>query len=88
MAGRTDEELLKILMSPLDDYQPVALLAAKKEFEKRGLTVPKIEIIQKEILAEQTIITAKAEAFGYDLESTVISSARYNTAYSFQIIWS
>lgn len=61
MAGRTDEELLKILMSPLGDYQPAALQAAKKEFEGRGLPAPKVEIIQKEILDEQTIIIAKAE---------------------------
>jgi hypothetical protein len=61
MAGRSNEELLKILMSPLGDYQPAALQAAKEEFEKRGLSAPKVEIIQNEILEEQSKIKAKAE---------------------------
>lgn len=38
MAKRSDTELMKIINGPVDDYQPQAIEAAKKEFEKRNLT--------------------------------------------------
>ena len=38
MSKRTDAELLEILNAPVDNYQPLAIEAAKIEFAKRNLS--------------------------------------------------
>jgi len=60
MRRRTDADLIKILTGPPDDYQPVALEAAKREFERRNLSEVQITTAEQEIIQEQEIDEAKA----------------------------
>lgn len=43
MAKQSDEALIKIVTGPDDVYQPEAMEAAKREFQKRNLSAEKIE---------------------------------------------
>ena len=60
MRKRTDADLIKIVNGPIDDYQPAALEAAKREFEKRNLSETEIVAVKQEILQQQQIDEAKA----------------------------
>jgi hypothetical protein len=62
MRKRTDADLLRILNGPPDDYQPVALEAAKREFDRRSLSETQIAAVTEEIVHEQAIDDAKANA--------------------------
>lgn len=62
MQKRSDADLLKILNGPADDYQPDALEAAKREFEKRNLSETQIATVEQEILVEKEIDETKANA--------------------------
>jgi hypothetical protein len=60
MRKRTDADLIKIVNGPVEDYQPAALEAAKREFEKRNLSETEIVAVKQEILQEQAKDEAKA----------------------------
>jgi len=60
MRKRTDADLIKIVNGPLDDYQPAALEAAKREFEKRNLSEAEIISVKQEILQQKEIDETKA----------------------------
>jgi hypothetical protein len=60
MRKRADADLIKIVNGPQDDYQPAALDAAKREFERRNLSEEQITIVKQEIKQEQEIDEAKA----------------------------
>jgi hypothetical protein len=60
MRKRTDADLVKIVNGPADDYQPAALEAAKREFEKRNLTETEIISVKQEILQQHEIDEKKA----------------------------
>jgi hypothetical protein len=60
MRKRTDADLIKIVSGPIDDYQPAALEAAKREFEKRNLSETQVVAVKQEILQEQAKDEAKA----------------------------
>ena len=62
MRKRTDADLIKILNGPPDDYQPVALEAAKNEFERRNLSEAQISTAEQEIFQEQAIDETRANA--------------------------
>ncbi|MES2377037.1 MAG: hypothetical protein V4553_10685 [Bacteroidota bacterium] len=48
MAKRTNAQLVAVLNSPTGDYQPMAMEAAKAEYEKRGLSEEQIVAANKE----------------------------------------
>lgn len=60
MAKRTDAELLAVINSPVGDYQPLALEAAKIEFEKRNLSIDQISVAKTEIKQKEQDVEAKA----------------------------
>jgi hypothetical protein len=60
MRKRTDADLIKILNGPTDDYQPIALDAAKREFERRSLSEAQIKTANEEIIQKQEIDEVKA----------------------------
>jgi hypothetical protein len=60
MRKRTDADLIKILNGPPDDYQPVALEAAKREFERRSLSEVQIAAVKQDIIQEKVIDETKA----------------------------
>ena len=60
MSIRTDAELLKILNSPVGDYQPIALEAAKREFAKRNLSDNQVSTAKQEMDENQKIKDEKA----------------------------
>lgn len=60
MQKRTDAELIKILNSPPDHYQPAALEAAQAEFERRNLSEAEVTIANEEIAQEQAVEEANA----------------------------
>jgi hypothetical protein len=60
MRKRTDADLIKIVTGPYDDYQPAAMEAAKREFERRNLSEAQITVFKEEILQQQEAETAKA----------------------------
>jgi len=60
MRKRSDADLIKILNGPPDDYQPPALEAAKREFERRSLSGEQITTAKNEISQEQEVDEAKA----------------------------
>ena len=62
MRKRTDADLVKILNGPPDDYQPAALEAAKREFERRNLSETQMATVKEEIIHEQEVDEAKANA--------------------------
>jgi hypothetical protein len=62
MRKRKDIDLIKILNGPPDDYQPVALEAARREFERRSLSDVQITTATQEIIQEQEVDEAKANA--------------------------
>ena len=55
MSKRTDTELLEIINGPPDDYQPLALEAAKIEFKKRNLSNEQIALAKDEIKQKQDL---------------------------------
>ncbi len=60
MRKRTDADLIKIINGPPDDYQPNALEAAKREYERRDLSDEQVTIVNQEITREKAIDDAKA----------------------------
>ena len=60
MRKRTDADLIKILNSPQGDYQPDALEAAQREFERRSLSEAQITTANQEIVQEQEFDEIKA----------------------------
>ena len=60
MRKRSDADLVKIINGPPDDYQPVALEAAKREFDRRSLSETQIAAVKEEIVHEQEVDEAKA----------------------------
>lgn len=62
MRKHTDADLIKILNGPPDDYQPIALDAAKREFERRSLSGAQITSANEEIIQKQEIDEVKANA--------------------------
>jgi hypothetical protein len=60
MRKRTDADLIKILNGPPEDYQPAALEAAKREFERRNLSEAQVTVATQEIIQEQEVDEAKA----------------------------
>ncbi len=60
MAKRTDAELLVIINSPVGDYQPLALEAANREFEKRNLSNDDIASAVTEIKHKERNVEAKS----------------------------
>ncbi len=60
MARKSDEDLIKILVSPEDNYQPAALEAAKNEFEKRNLSDERLLNIKAEIQMKDEFEQEKA----------------------------
>jgi hypothetical protein len=62
MRKRTDADLIKIINGPPDDYQPVALEAAKREFDRRSLSETQIAAVKEDIVHEQAVDEAKANA--------------------------
>ncbi len=60
MSKRSDADLLKIVTGPVEDYQPAALEAAKKELAKRNLSTDLVETVHLEIEKDQISIEKKA----------------------------
>ncbi|GAA4105016.1 hypothetical protein [Mucilaginibacter panaciglaebae] len=60
MAKRTDAELLSVINSPVGDYQPLAVEAAKREFEKRNLSNDQISAAKTEIKQKEQNLETKA----------------------------
>jgi len=60
MSKQTDEEIIRILTKNADDYQPIALEAAKKEFEKRNLSACIVENIKNTLKEENEVKKIKA----------------------------
>jgi len=60
MAKRTDAELLSVINSPVGDYQPLALEAAIREFEKRNLSNDQISAAKTEIKQKEQDLETKA----------------------------
>ncbi|MEI6854178.1 MAG: hypothetical protein WCL06_15125, partial [Bacteroidota bacterium] len=58
MSAYSDEELYDILKNHKEDYQPLAIVAAAKEFAKRGLQVEQIE---SKLLADEEKENAAAD---------------------------
>ncbi|MFN8281782.1 MAG: hypothetical protein U0U67_01105 [Chitinophagales bacterium] len=61
MSKRTDAELVKIVTGPIDDYEPSAFEAAKKEFEKRNLSLETLETVKEDLKQIQQIEEDKAD---------------------------
>jgi hypothetical protein len=61
MAKRTDAELLIIVNSPAGDYQPLALEAANREFEKRNLSKEQLTSAITEIKYKERAVEAKSD---------------------------
>ena len=61
MAKRTDAELLIIVNSPAGDYQPLALEAANREFEKRNLSKEQLTSAITEIKHKERAVEAKSD---------------------------
>ena len=59
MSKRTDAELLAVLKSSPDDYQPLALDAAKTELKKRNLSNEQIQSAESVIKHKQDLEEAK-----------------------------
>ena len=51
MSQRTDEELIRIVTVQRDDYQPMAVVAAEDEIQKRGIDLTKIEEVKTDLEA-------------------------------------
>jgi len=66
MSERTDEELIKIVTTERDDYQPIAIEIAEKEIEKRNINTRKFHEIR-----EKTIIEKKEKE---KVDSNIVSS--------------
>ncbi len=49
MSQRTDEELIRIVTVQRDDYQPMAVVAAEDEIQKRGIDLTKIEEVKTDL---------------------------------------
>ncbi len=65
MSLRTDEELVRITTIEQDNYQPLALDAAKNEMKKRNISDTKVEDIAQGIIEqEQEIIHLNADMVG------------------------
>jgi len=65
MSLRTDEELVRITTIEQDNYQPLALDAAKNEMKKRNISDTKVEDIAQSIIEqEQEIIHLNADMVG------------------------
>jgi len=62
MRKRTDADLIKILDSSPDDYQPAALDAAKREFDRRNLSQEQVTIVHQEIEQEQLVDEERSNA--------------------------
>jgi hypothetical protein len=60
MQKRTDAELFKILNGAPDDYQPIALEAAKREFARRNLSEHEVATAKQEVEQKQAIDETKA----------------------------
>ena len=60
MRKRTDADLIKILDSAPDDYQPAALEAAKREFDRRNLSGEQIAAVNQEIAQKEAVVEAIA----------------------------
>lgn len=54
MSKRTDEELIEIIKVKREDYQPEAIEAAEKEFEKRQINPDQIEQVEQELTEKET----------------------------------
>lgn len=61
MQKRSDADLIKILSGPPDDYQPIALNAAKREFERRNLSDIQIATAKQQIIQKQQIDQTRAD---------------------------
>lgn len=53
MSKKTDEQLLRIVASPAEEYQPAALDAAKREFDRRNISRDRIGPEQFNIAMER-----------------------------------
>jgi uncharacterized membrane protein YcjF (UPF0283 family) len=53
MAKRTNAQLIAVINSPIGDYKPEAVEAAKAEYENRGLSEEQIVSANKEIEEKQ-----------------------------------
>jgi len=62
MRKRTDADLIKILDSSPDDYQPAALDAAKREFDRRNLSQEQVTIVHQKIEQEQLVDEERSNA--------------------------
>lgn len=60
MSKQTDAELLKIVTGPIEDYQPAALEAAKKELAKRNLSADRLVTVKQEVEHDQKLKDEKA----------------------------
>ena len=60
MSKRTDAQLLQIINSSPDDYQPSALEAANSEFKKRNLSKEQLSLAKDEIKQKQEFDEAKS----------------------------
>jgi hypothetical protein len=60
MAERTDAELLEILNGPEGDYQPAAVEAARRTFNKRKISEDQVTAFKQEIKQKQLEDEAKA----------------------------
>lgn len=62
MSKRTDAQLLQIINSSPDDYQPLALEAAYSEFTKRNLSNEQLSLAEDEIKQKQDLDDTKSNA--------------------------
>jgi hypothetical protein len=60
MRKRTDVDLIHILNSPSGDYQPAAVEAAQREFDKRELSETEVTTAKQEIKQLQQLDQARA----------------------------
>ena len=60
MAGKNEEELSTVLLNRRE-YVPDAVMAARQELEKRGLSRQELEVLEAEGLALQAAAEARAE---------------------------
>jgi hypothetical protein len=52
MQSRSDDELIRIVTTDRENYQPIAIEAAEIEFKKRNLPADLIEKVKKETLSQ------------------------------------
>ena len=71
MAQHTDEDLIFIAYFSEEDYQPLAVAAAKEEIKKRNISASDIELVRKRVLKWQEYAEKEQEQEEKDRKRTL-----------------